>query len=63
MFTIQHKKSGKYISSLFSDKIKDTFQATHISMAYEWNSKEACQLVAWGINIKAGDNITIIVEI
>lgn len=40
LYTIKCNRNGKFISSLFSDSLEDTFSANTASAAYVWNNLE-----------------------
>lgn len=46
MYTLQSIYTGKYISSLFSDEHKQTFQANTINDAYTWENRDTALKIA-----------------
>lgn len=49
-YTLQSIRTGKYISSLFSDKHNDTFNSRSFDGCYTWNSLEAIKKIKDQIN-------------
>lgn len=50
VYTLQSIKTGKYISSLFSDSHNETFKGRSTDDAYTWNTLEAVTKVKEKIN-------------
>lgn len=49
-YTIKCNRNGKLISSLFSDSLEETFQATSQNDAVVWSSLDDCMKVCDEIN-------------
>lgn len=53
-YTLQNSITGKYISSLFSDSIYESFRANRTDDAYVWNNESNAGRVAAEFNLGVG---------